>query len=302
MQISDTLRPLAEFQKDINSQFGEDGIVDEILNRLSPAVSLDKWCVEFGAWDGVYLSNTCNLIRNRDYRAVLVEGDRAKYQDLCRNLPSDSVVKICRFVTFDGESTLDRILRETPIPNDFDFLSIDIDGCDYFIFDSLKAYKPKVVCVEFNPTIPNEVEFVQAKDFSVKQGASPRSLAVLAASKGYTLAAVTHCNLILVRDDLKEMVVGAESPTLESLRDDRDIKTFLFCGFDGTLLSNRRYLAMPWHGVKLDLSRMQLLPRYLRRFGSDYNALQKFAFSLLLLFRFGRFARDKRARLSSEEG
>jgi len=131
---------LTQFQKNINSQFGEDGIIEEILNRISQASMLDSWCVEFGAWDGLHLSNTCNLIKNKSYKAVLIEGDVKKHRDLCKNFPSQDVIKICRFVTFDGDSTLDRILQNTPIPCNFDFLSIDIDGCDYFIFESLEIY------------------------------------------------------------------------------------------------------------------------------------------------------------------
>jgi hypothetical protein len=294
-------RPLGDFRKNVYSQFGEDGVVGEVLDRLASTVALDHWCVEFGAWDGVYLSNTCNLIRNRNYRAVLIEGDQAKHKVLSTNFPSDDIVKICRFVTFDGASTLDRMLAATPVPADFDFLSIDIDGCDYFIFESLHDYRPKVICIEFNPTVPNEVEFVQAKDFSVKQGSSAKSLAALAAIKGYALAAVTYCNLILVRADLKGAVLGSDSPTLETLRDDSEFKTFLFCGFDGTLLSNRRFVAMPWHSIKLDLAHNQPLPRYLRRFGSDYNFLQKLLFSLFLALRYPKIVRAKQTEKLPEK-
>ena len=30
----------------------------------------------------------------------------------------------------------------------FDFISIDVDGLDYFIFDKLNKYLPKVICIE----------------------------------------------------------------------------------------------------------------------------------------------------------
>ena len=43
------------------SQFGEDGIIREILNRINPK-NLDKWCVEFGASDGILYSNTHNPV------------------------------------------------------------------------------------------------------------------------------------------------------------------------------------------------------------------------------------------------
>ena len=54
------MRALTGFKGDEFSQFGEDGIVREILTRLSEAgdQELDQWCVEFGAWDGIRGSNT----------------------------------------------------------------------------------------------------------------------------------------------------------------------------------------------------------------------------------------------------
>ncbi len=192
---------LSKYYKNYYSQFGEDGIVEEVLRRIALQNNLDKWCVEFGAWDGVYLSNTCHLIRDRGYSAVLIEGDKTKVAQLNLNLPQDNVHKICRFINFEGDSTLDNVLSETPLPKDFDFLSIDIDGVDYYILESLQNYHPKIICIEFNPTIPNAVEFVQPKDFSIKQGSSAKAIINLSNNKGYKLVAVTSCNLILVKDE-----------------------------------------------------------------------------------------------------
>ena len=66
---------LNNFSNQIYSQFGEDGILLEILSRLGDK-NLDKWCVEFGARDGISDSNTFNLIKNHNYKAVLIEGDK----------------------------------------------------------------------------------------------------------------------------------------------------------------------------------------------------------------------------------
>ena len=277
---------LTQSRKNINSQFGEDGIIEEILNRISRASMLDGWCVEFGAWDGIHLSNTCNLIQNKNYKAVLIEADVKKHKDLCKNFPSHDVIKICQFVTLDGDSTLDFILQNTPIPTNFDFLSVDIDGCDYYVFDSLKIYQPKIICIEFNPTIPNDVEFVQPKDFSIKQSASAKSLTHLATTKGYSLVATTFCNLIFVKNEFKECVIGADDLALEELRDDADCKTYIFFGYDGTVLTNKSSIVMPWHNIELDLKSLQKLPFFLRRYPPDYNLIQKISFLFILLIKF----------------
>ena len=49
---------LNEFAETIHSENGEDGIVQKIFSDIGLG---GKFYVEFGAWDGVHLSNTCNL-------------------------------------------------------------------------------------------------------------------------------------------------------------------------------------------------------------------------------------------------
>lgn len=278
--------PLATYRHDVYSQHGEDGIIGEILSRIGGSFALDGWCVEFGAWDGIHLSNTYNLIENRGYRAVLIEGDRRKYRELCANIPSADVIKIRQLVELDGEASLDSLLQGTPIPDDFDFLSIDIDGCDYFILQSLTGYRPKIICIEYNPTIPNDVAFIQQKSFSIKHGSSARAIIELASAKGYSLAAVTTTNLILVDTLYRDAVIGAEEVHLDRLRDDAHCKQYVFCGYDGTILSDKPHIRLLWHGVSVDLGSIQPLPRYLRRFSSDYTVPQKMAFGLFLLICF----------------
>lgn len=40
------------------------------------------WCVEFGAWDEVKLSNTWDLWHNKGWSALLIEADTKKFSDL----------------------------------------------------------------------------------------------------------------------------------------------------------------------------------------------------------------------------
>ena len=75
---------LKKFKKKIYSQNGEDGIIEEILNRLDG--ELDHTCCEFGAWNGIYLSNVYNLVENKDYKVLFIEGDRSKFKKLEENL------------------------------------------------------------------------------------------------------------------------------------------------------------------------------------------------------------------------
>lgn len=278
---------LSKYQRNYYSQFGEDGVIGEILSRISGHMQLDYWCVEFGAWDGVYLSNTCHLIRDRGYSAVLIEGDRKKVAQLDRNFPGNNIHKICRFVHFDGDSTLDNILSETPLPKEFDFLSIDVDGVDYYIFEGLDKYQPKIICIEFNPSIPNNVVYIQPKDFSIKQGSSAAAINSLAVTKGYTLVASTKCNLILVRNDLASFVTKS-FPLLESINTQGNDPQYLFIGYDGTILSNKNNISMEWHGINASIKDIQFFPSFLRIFGGDYGRIRRLAFYLFLLFKVPR--------------
>ena len=196
---------LNSYSKKIYSQFGEDGILLEILDRLGKE-NLDKWCVEFGARDGISDSNTYNLIKNHNYKAVLIEGDEIYYKKLCKNFQNDSVIKINKYENFSGENKLDNILLNTKINKNFDFLSIDIDGCDYHVLNSLIEYRPKIICIEFNHFIPNSVEFIQKKNFNIKQGSSAKSLVKLGATKGYRLIASSFSNLFFIEKSYFNLV------------------------------------------------------------------------------------------------
>lgn len=281
--MSDALLPankFAAFAKNNFSQFGEDGIVEKLLQHIPDK---NKWCVEFGAWDGVYLSNAFNLIKNEGYRSVLIEANSEKFEELKKNLKEFDAVLVNEFVTFDGENTLDKILSRTEIPHDFDFLSIDIDGNDYHILESLSLYKPKIICIEYNLLIPNEVIYIQPKDFNIQRGASALAILNLAKSKGYSLAAVTTSNLILAdaRYANELQLSGAD---LSEFRDDSETRVFVFPGYDGRVLLSKP-LMLGWHNVIVDEDDIQVLPKALRRYRLDYNFLQRSLYVLFILIK-----------------
>ena len=263
---------LESFASSVHSQFGEDGIVGEILDRLERSIELSHWCVEFGAGDGVSLSNTCDLIRSRGYRAVMIEADDERVRLLATNHPGPEVIRVHARVGVSGADSLDSILAGTPIPLDFDVLSIDIDGHDFWVLDAIRAHSPKILLVEFNPTIPNSVCYVQPTDVDVSHGSSARSMLALAESKGYELVATTMTNLILLRSEFHDVVLGASTPrgTLEALRDDSHAITLVFVGFDGSLLFTRDELSLPWHGVTVATDRVQIVPRPWRSFPGSW--------------------------------
>jgi hypothetical protein len=243
--------------------------------------SNDKWCVEFGAWDGQHASNVCNLIQNEGYSAVLIESDKKKFAELQKNYKGKkNVITVNKFVGFEDKDNLDHILKMTPTPLDFDFLSIDIDGNDYHAWKAISKYQPKVVCIEFNPTIPTEVSFVQPANPVINQGASLLPLVELGKAKGYELVSVLPYNAFFVKAGYFTLF-GIADNAPATLRTDLDSITYLFSGYDGKIFL-RGNLKLPWHNIELRESRVQHLPRFLRKYPPNYGRGDKIMFALLV--------------------
>ena len=190
---------ILEYRKKITSQDGEDGVLLEIFKRLEVEKGV---CVEFGAWDGKHLSNTWNLWNNEGWRSVLIEGDEKKFIDLKNEYGEhENLTLVCKYVEIEGDASLDAILLETDIPKDFDLLSIDIDGDDYHVWKHFNEFRPKVVIIEHNPSIPPSMELVDTPN-SREFGASALSMLKLAQEKKYVLVACTRTNMIFIKKEL----------------------------------------------------------------------------------------------------
>ena len=269
--------PLLEFRNNVYSQNGEDGIIDAILSKL-PA--LNRWCVEFGAWDGIYLSNTRNLIENREYQAVLIEASKQSFLKLKDNTKNLPVQSLNAFVGFSATDNLDTLLTGTLCPSDFDFLSIDIDGNDIHVWRAIKLYRPKIICIEFNPTIPTEVAFEQPADPRINWGSSLAALVNLGKEKQYELICANECNAFFVVSELFPLFsILDNSPS--ALRP-ADSRTLVFVGFDGTLFLTSD-IPFPWHGIRFSAEDIQPIPAFLRKYPPNFNLIQR---RLLNIYRF----------------
>jgi hypothetical protein len=254
--IASHLRPLLEFKSDVTSQNGEDGMIAEILKRIGIA---NKWCAEFGASNGTHDSNSYNLLANEGWSGVLIEADKTYFEKLAE-LYKDNTHAHCfnEFVSFEGEHSLDSIFGRTPMPQDPDLLSIDIDGNDYHIWESLKNYAPRLIVIEYNPTIPNDIEFVQPRDMSVFQGSSLLSLVNLGKEKGYELVAVNESNAFFVKRELYPLC-KVEDNSIDILHTDHQFETRLFQLYDGTL-KIAGFDRLLWHNIPIDEEKLQMLP------------------------------------------
>lgn len=267
---------LIRYARDVTSQNGEDGIIHRIFELLPK--STKRFCVDIGAWDGKHLSNTYSLLHDStaEWGGLLVEANAQRCQEL-RKLYSEKQLVRCLNLSVSCSSTskagLVRILDEygtsIELPEDFDFLSIDIDGADYWLLHSLLnmgRYQPKVICVEFNPTMPDDLIYIPPRNDIIRHGCSLAALVELAEQHGYRLVETTLFNAFFVPNLLYTAFLREEVPdtTIETLHE-ITMGTSLYQLYDGTLkLSGCK--KMLWHRVPLEEEKLQMLTKQQREF------------------------------------
>lgn len=232
----------------------------------------------------MHLSNIANLVETHGYKACFIEPDVRRFKELKRNYPTGHTL-VNRFVTTYGKGSLDYILNEHELVLDPDVLSIDIDGNDLNVWKSLKLFRPKIVIIEYNPTIPEGVHFIQDDNFDVKIGNSAKAITEFAKETNYQLVGCTETNLIFVD---KKYFQQTALNTIEYRESDFKNRTpvFLFTGYDGSVHCSKNVILI-WHNLTFGKKDFQVLPKRIRKSLSDYNAAEKLFFRIWIVCRFG---------------
>ncbi len=183
--------------RNVHSQFGEDGLVETVLERIGET---NRYCFEAGAGDGRTLSNTMRM-RDAGWRALLVEQDAALFKQAQQY---ENAAVHCVNAAIGAECKIDSLLSAYGAPPDLDFASIDIDGQDYWVWHEMEQFKPRVVLIEYN--FGKDACLIPVRDTTVgKRGgeqATEKAIVELGESKGYKFVARTLCNCLFVRGDL----------------------------------------------------------------------------------------------------
>lgn len=207
MSIFDSLHD-AEFK--VFSQFGEDGII-QYLQQLVIKNESEKRFIEFGV-ENYLESNTRFLLVNNNWRGLVFDGSRENIESIksqefyWRNdltaknawIDRDNINDLIKSEGFDGEVGI---------------LSVDIDGNDYWVWESIEVVNPIIVIVEWNSlfgdkaaiSIPYSPSFqrTEAHFSNLYYGASIAALHHLGEKKGYKLIGSNSAgnNLFFVRED-----------------------------------------------------------------------------------------------------
>ena len=262
---------LLKYANVVTSQDGEDGVLAEIFRRMGIGRG---WCVEFGAWDGKADSNVWDMVHNQGWKAVYIEPDKGAFDTLvesCKGL--QDIYSFNEMVSWEGDNTLDKILARTPIPSDFEFLAIDVDGNDFYIWRAFVKYRPRVVMIEFNSFVAPDIYFVKPAEEETKASATLLAVYQLGKSKGYELICAVGGNAIFVRKE-DFATFGIEDNRPASMFQAR-WETKMFQGYDGTLFltGNRRLVwrhqldtAGKLNHLEMSDADIQVLPAGLRVF------------------------------------
>jgi hypothetical protein len=211
LPIGNQKKTLRNKEYKVYSQNGEDGLILYIFSRIG---THSNTFIEFGA--GGISSNTENLIVNFGWSGLLIDGDDdqlncLKNRLLKNNIGDDKVQLLKAWITKDN---INDLFENNGMSGEVDLLSIDIDGNDYWIWDSIDVVQPRVVIVEYNASFGIEdsisIKYNDSHDryeYDSKgwlHGASLKALEKLAEKKNYSLICCDSMgvNAFFVRNDL----------------------------------------------------------------------------------------------------
>lgn len=185
------LTRLSDAEFSVFSQWGEDGIIAWLVEKLRPA---NTTFVEFGVQD-FRESNARFLLMSRNWSGLVIDGSQA-YIDAIR---SDDIAykhdlqTTCAFITRDN---IQGLIAAADFGPRIGILSVDLDGNDYWILEAIDT-EADIVIVEYNDlfggrpsSVPYKSDFVRlaAHPSGMYWGASLPAFRHLLEKRGYRFA------------------------------------------------------------------------------------------------------------------
>ena len=231
---------LSEVEFKVFSQWGDDGIIQWLVNNLDFA---NKTFVEFGV-ENYRESNTRFLMMNNNWSGFVMDGSNSKVRQIV-NSEYFWKYQLAAKAVFIDKDNINNLLLSSGLDREVGILHIDLDGNDYWIWREINAISPIVVILEYNSvfgidraiTIPYDKVFFRTKAHysNLYFGASLRALHQLSVDKGYAFIGCTSSgnNAYFVRKDkLNDRVREtslASGYVLSMFRESRDREGRLTC-------------------------------------------------------------------------
>lgn len=198
------LTDLTRYERRIDSQHGEDGILEAIFTVIG---TTNRYFVELGSGNATEC-NTLYLSRWKGWKGLWID---STYVDRRGRVKREHVTA----------ENVEEIFARYGVPKRFDLLSIDLDGNDYWAWKALTAYAPRVVIIEYNADIPPHESRTIPYDPAFRWdgitsfcGASLLALATLGRQKGYWLVGCdsSGTNAVFVKEPLtRDRIVCADA-------------------------------------------------------------------------------------------
>ncbi len=201
-----TSKRLNRYEYQVFSQNGEDGIIQEIFNRIGYT---NKYFIEFGVECGLECNST-NLLY-KEWSGLWIEGCKEQFASIkARFNDHISTSRLQIQNEFINAENIQSLFDKADAPAEPDLLSIDIDYNDYYVWNAITKYRPRVVVIEYNSIFRPDTHFVvkynskRTWDKTSHYGASLLALEQLGKQKGYCLVGCVFSgsNAFFVREDL----------------------------------------------------------------------------------------------------
>ena len=224
---------LSEVEFKIFSQWGDDGIIQWLLNNLDFP---NKTFIEFGV-ENYREANTRFLMMNDNWSGLVMDGSESHVAQIV-NSEYYWKYQLSAKTAFIETANVNGLIESSNFEREVGILHIDLDGNDYWIWKEITCIAPIVVILEYNSifgidraiTTPYDPAFFRTRSHhsNLYFGASLRALQQLSAQKGYAFIGCTGAgnNAYFVRrDKLGGNVVErslAEGYVLSKVRESRD--------------------------------------------------------------------------------
>ncbi len=153
-------------------------------------------------------ATVCTSLMSRSGRASSWRAATDFFRLLERKYAAQKRVRtIGAYVTPDN---VEQLFETGAVPLEPDVVSIDVDGQDYWIWEAIESYRPRVLVIEYNSRLDPQRRLVQPNDPQRPWdgtdyfGASLGALRALGERKGYRLVhtELSGINAFFVRADL----------------------------------------------------------------------------------------------------
>ena len=191
------------------SQNNEDAVIEDIFKLIG---FRSKRFVEFGFHCNE--NNSRNLIENHNFKGLFIDSDineclRANHFYRKRDRDGQRLIKVRNY--FLSKKNINVAINRH-YEGEIDFLSIDVDGVDLHLLDTINVIEPRVICIEYcasigkdrSVTVKYKDNFDRHKEHNSGMycNASLRATVNVMRKKGYKLVAtVFGLNALFVKND-----------------------------------------------------------------------------------------------------